>query len=215
VEDNQVLSRLKKTGPVICLVACCCLTTTLKAEEGRNPDWPCEQILVPEVQAAVVWAGPSIAGMETAWQEDDAIEALVHKLTSAAYVMDTADAEIAAFADRQEPDDKDRKLTLLFAGVLHSLNKERGYQLDGIMRYARGQAARADRLSDELDEMVTLQDDPSPEAQERFALMQKEMDLKQRIFDEREMFIQHLCARPMVIEQKLGVLARTIAYYLD
>ena len=83
------------------------------------------------------------------------------------------------------------------------------------MRYARGQADRANQLSGELDEMVKLQDDPSEAAQKRLALMQGEMELKQRMFDDREAFIQHLCGRPMVIEQKLGSLARTIAYYLD
>ncbi|MEJ2453558.1 MAG: hypothetical protein P8103_05310 [Candidatus Thiodiazotropha sp.] len=210
-----MLSILKKTGPALCLVSCCWLTTTLPAMEGQNPDWPCPQILVPELQAAIVWAGPSIEGMEAAWQQDPEIEALVRKLTAPAYDMDAADTEIAAFAESQKPAEKDHKLTLLFAGVLNSLNEERGEQLNGIMRYARGQSARAERLSEELDEMVRLQDDPSSEAQERFALMQKEMDLKQRIFDEREMFIQHLCTRPVVVEQKLGVLARTIAYYLD
>lgn len=201
---------------MLCLVSCCWLPTILQAEEtGQNPDWPCEQILVPEVPAAVVWAGPSIEGLEAAWRQDAAIEALVQRLSAPDYDADAADAEIAAFADAQAPADKNHKLTLLFAGVLQSLNDARDKQLSGIMRYARGQAARADRLSEELDEMVRLQDDPSAEAQERFALMSKEMELKQRIFDEREMFIQHLCTRPMVIEQKLGVLARTIAYYLD
>ncbi len=211
-----MLPRLKKTGPVLCLVSCCWLTTTLPAEEtGQNPDWPCDQILVPEVPAAVVWAGPSIEGLETAWQQDAEIEALVKRFSSAGYDTDAADAEVAAFAGRQATADKDHKLTLLFAGVHQTLNEERDKQLEGIMRYSRGQAARADRLSEELDEMVRLQDDPSAEAKQRFSLMEKEMDLKQRIFDEREMFIQHLCTRPVVIEQKLGVLARTIAYYLD
>ena len=106
-------------------------------------------------------------------------------------------------------------MLLLFAGVIQTLNEARKKKLDGIMRYARGQAARANRLSEELDEMVQLQDDPSPVAQERFALMEKEMEIKQRMFDEREAFIQHLCTRPMVIEERLGSLARSIAYYLD
>ncbi|MEW8290059.1 MAG: hypothetical protein AB2672_05965, partial [Candidatus Thiodiazotropha endolucinida] len=99
--------------------------------------------------------------------------------------------------------------------VIQTLNEERKKKLDGIIKNARGQAARANRLSHELDEMIQLQEDPSQAGQERLALMQKEMEIKQRMFDEREAFIQHLCTRPRVIEERLGSLARSIAYYLD
>jgi flagellum-specific peptidoglycan hydrolase FlgJ len=95
------------------------------------------------------------------------------------------------------------------------MNEQRQKALSGIIRYADGQAIRANQLSEELDEMIRLQDDPSAEAQQRLQIMQNEMEIKQRMFDERESFIQHLCTRPRLVEEKLGVLARTIAYYLD
>lgn len=183
--------------------------------EDRPPDWPCEQILVTEVPAAVVWAGPSIAGMDRLWEQDKETKKLVEQLVSPYYDLDAADAQIADFSSKQDPAKKDHKLTLLFAGVIQTLNDARKKKLDGIMKYARGQAVRANRLSEELDEMVQLQEDPSQAAQERLALMEKEMEIKQRMFDEREAFMQHLCTRPMVIEERLGILARSIAYYLD
>ncbi|MES9991337.1 MAG: hypothetical protein ABW098_05250 [Candidatus Thiodiazotropha sp.] len=181
----------------------------------QNPDWPCEQALVHEVPAAVVWDGPSINGMEQAWEQEKEVERLVREFTAPDYDVDGADAAIDAFSSKLEGTEKEHKLTLLFAGVIQSLNERRNKEHVGILRYARGQSARANRLSQELDEMVTLQDDPSEAAQTRLALMQQEMEIKQRMFDEREAFIQHLCTRPRVIEERLGVLARTIAYYLD
>ncbi|MEW7999529.1 MAG: hypothetical protein AB2540_10450 [Candidatus Thiodiazotropha endolucinida] len=190
------------------------LTLPLGAEE-RPPDWPCEQALVREIPAAVVWAGPSIAGLEHAWEQDKEVSRLVKRFVVSDYDLDAADAEIAEFSAEQDASEKDSRLTLLFAGVIQTLNEERKKKLDGIIRYARGQAARANRLSHELDEMVQLQEDPSQAARERLALMQKEMEIKQRMFDEREDFIQHLCTRPRVIEERLGSLARSIAYYLD
>jgi len=213
-----VFSTMKKWSFVASLICGCGLPLLLSAEEapnGENPDWPCEQILVPEVQPAVVWAGPSIAGLEQAWEQDEEVAALVHRFTSPDYDMDAADGEIADFAARQAPAQKDQRLTLLFAGVIQTLNDLRRKEHQSIMRYASGQAARANRLSEDIDEMVRLQEDGSAAAQERLALMQKEMELKQRMFDDREVFMQHLCTRPIIVEQKLGVLARTIAYYLD
>lgn len=188
-------------------------SSLLQADELTN--WPCEQAFVAEVPAAVVWAGPEIAGLEQSWEKDQAVEVLVRQLVSPEYEIEMADKHIAGFAEKQRPEVKDRKLTLLFAGVISQLNIQRQKALNGIIRYANGQAERANQLSEELDEMVRLQEDGSPEAQQRLAIMQNEMEIKQRMFDERESFIQHLCTRPRLVEEKLGVLARTIAYYLD
>ncbi len=201
---------------IICLL--CVLAWAfgnVHAESPPNPDWPCEQILVTEIPPAVVWDGPSLAELQESWRGQAEVAGLVKRLTSSDYDLDDADREIGEFAARQDPAQKDHRLTQLFAGVIETLNEVRSKELDGIMRYARGQSVRADRLSEDLDQMVRLQDDPSQEAQQRLALMQSEMELKQRMFDEREAFIQHLCTRPAVVEQKLGQLARTIAYYLD
>lgn len=205
---NQLITAFVVTGSVI---------SSLQAEDMSQliTNWPCEQAFVEEVPAAVVWGGPSIAGMEQEWQKDKPVEALARQLASLDYEIDRAETDIAEFADSQQAAEKDRKLTLLFTGVITQLNEQRQKAHGGIIRYADGQAKRANQLSDELDEMVRLQDDNSAEAQQRLAMMQQEMEIKQRMFDERESFIQHLCTRPRLIEEKLGILARTIAYYLE
>jgi flagellum-specific peptidoglycan hydrolase FlgJ len=210
---------LSKPKSMIAVLTLCGFLTGYAYADNHQPeesmDWPCQQALVTEVPAAVVWAGPSIEGLAAAWEQDDEVSLLVNRMTSPDYDTDSADGEIERFSNAQTSAGKDDKLTLLFAGVHQSLNFMRKKELDGIIRYSQGQAARADRLSQELDEMVRLQDDSSPQAQERLAMMRKEMEIKHRMFDEREAFIEHLCTRPILIEEKLGILARTIAYYLD
>ncbi|MCU7930813.1 MAG: hypothetical protein KZQ90_08430 [Candidatus Thiodiazotropha sp. (ex Codakia rugifera)] len=181
----------------------------------EDPDWPCEQVLVPEVAAAVVWAGPPVAGLEDEWQQHKRVNELVQSISTAEADADTVEHEVEAFASLQQPQEKDRNLTLLFAGVFEVLSDRRGKMLKGIKRYSQGQAARAKRLGEEMDEMIRLENDSSQAAREKLGMMQKEMKLKQRMFDEREAFIQHLCERPVVVEQRLGMVARTIAAYLD
>jgi hypothetical protein len=192
-----------------------CLHTHPVNGDNKPTDWPCEQALIREIPEAVVWSGPLIAELDVAWEQDREVARLVQRFVSPGFDIDAVDTEIAVFSARQNHRQKDARLTLLFSGVLQTLNEERKKQLDGIIRYARGQAARANQLSEELDEMIQLQDDPSPAAQERLSLMQKEMEIKQRMFDEREGFLEHLCTRPRVVEERLGSLARSIAYYLD
>jgi hypothetical protein len=106
-------------------------------------------------------------------------------------------------------------LTALFAGVLEVLNQDRAKLIDGIKRYSRDQQRRADALGEKLNDMVRLEQDDSDAARAELAELTRALELEQRVFDEREKFIGYLCARPIVVEQRLGFLARTIAGYLD
>ena len=53
------------------------LRGTSLAADPRFPDWPCNQIKVPEISLAAVWAGPSIDDVGNAWEEDATIRDLV------------------------------------------------------------------------------------------------------------------------------------------
>ncbi|MGA7980138.1 MAG: hypothetical protein WCA32_07890 [Chromatiaceae bacterium] len=182
---------------------------------GEDPDWPCEQALVPEISAAVVWDGPSVEGLKQSWQNVSAVAALVKQISSPKFSEEGAKAAVASFAAEQKPEDKNRMLTLVFAGVLEQLNDDRDMLIEGVKRYSRDQARRADALGDELDQMVRLEQDPSPGAAQQLAELRKRLELEQRVFDDREKSINYLCLRPVAVEQRLGFLARTIAEYLD
>ena len=53
------------------------LRGTSLAADPRFPEWPCNQIKVPEISVAAVWAGPSIDDVGNAWEEDATIRDLV------------------------------------------------------------------------------------------------------------------------------------------
>lgn len=181
----------------------------------KNPDWPCEQALVPEISAAVVWDGPPVEKLRHAWRDVPAVAALVAQVSSPGFSEEGAKAAIAAFAASEKGGDKDRMLTLLFAGVLETLNADRRTLINGIERYSRDQARRAEDLGNQLDQMVRLEQDPSPAAQQQMRDLKRRLELEQRVFDERERSINYLCLRPVAVEQRLGFLARTIAEHLD
>src|SRR5258708_13245721 len=52
------------------------------AADPRFPDWPCNQIKVPEISVAAVWAGPSIDDVGNAWEDDATIKDLVARLAA-------------------------------------------------------------------------------------------------------------------------------------
>jgi hypothetical protein len=178
-------------------------------------EWPCEQAYIPEVAAAVVWDGPSVDDLQQDWHELPAVARLVEQLADRRLEREQAETLIEDFAKTQAPAEKDRMLTLVFAGVLETLNLDRKTLLSGILRYARDQQRRAEILDRKLSEMVTLEQENTESAKQRLAELGSTIELEQRSFDDRERTVPHLCTRPTVIESRLGEIARTIAGYLD
>ena len=66
------------------------LQGTSLAADPRFPDWPCNQIKVPEISVAAVWAGPSIDDVGNAWEEDATIRDLVARLAARRTPLDDA-----------------------------------------------------------------------------------------------------------------------------
>lgn len=186
------------------------------ATNSDDTAWPCEQALVLEVPAAVVWDGPSVDGLQGQWKSDPGISALVQRLTARDTDPTAYEPLIEAYTTAiQPPAERDRRLTLLFAGVLEVLNADRSKLNAGILRYSRDQQRRAEVLDKDLTEMVRLESDGSDEARRRLEALSQRIELEQRIFDDREKSLTFLCARPRVVEQRIGDLARTIATHLE
>lgn len=212
--DKKVINMQRSCYPIIAALVLLSRVPAF-ASDLEDPDWPCEQALVAEISAAVVWDGPSVDGLSDQWGSDPDVAALVQRLV--ARRIEPADAEslIEAFAGAQAPADRDHRLTLLFAGVLDVLNADRSKLNDGILRYARDQERRARALDDHLAELVRLEADDSQAADQRLEELQKRFQIEQRIFDDREKSIPFLCTSPRVVEQRIGDLARAIAAQLE
>jgi hypothetical protein len=185
------------------------------AEESENPDWPCEQALVPEVSAAVVWDGPDPTPFSDQWASDAEVAGLARRLSARGTDRAHSESLIEAFAEAQPSAERDRRLTLLFAAVLDILNADRGKLLSGILRYSRDQERRARVLDSDLTQMVELEEEGSEEARQRLAELRTRVELEQRVFDDREKSIPFLCTRPRAVEQRIGELARAIASRLE
>jgi hypothetical protein len=63
--------------------------------DPRFPDWPCNQVRVPEISVAAVWAGPSIDDVGNAWEDDATIKDLVARLAAQRTPLDDAQKAIS------------------------------------------------------------------------------------------------------------------------
>jgi len=137
------------------------LRGTSLAADPRFPDWPCNQIKVPEISVAAVWAGPSIDDVGNAWEEDATIRDLVARLAARRTPLDDAQKSIADTITGTESE-RQKKAKLIFAGLFKTLNHERSEVMQGIERYARKQKEFSDQIRSTILQLRELQDRPIP-----------------------------------------------------
>jgi hypothetical protein len=176
-------------------------------------DWPCQQALVPEVSAAVLWAGPPVEGLEGTWRKSPQVAALVVRLSGDRHSLDQAEHDIEQFAKGLPAAEKDKQLTLLFAGVLETANARRAELMAGIRKLTRRQQELARQIDDGLSEIERLA--RTPDGAAKAAELRDKLGWGQRLFDQREKALPHLCETPVQVEERLGEIARAIAARLD
>ena len=201
-------------GPLLAtamlLPLCASASVRPGALPGRaDPDWPCIQRKVQELSVVAVWSGPPVDEALTRWRDDPEVAALVEQVAARRMPLDEATAAVTRFAQSQPTQSKDERLTLLFAGIFQTLDRERREVIAGIERYGRKQKEMADRIRGDM----TRASDPAaasadPELQNRLLW-------QTRIFNERRAALTFVCEVPTIIEQRLFELARAIGRELS
>jgi hypothetical protein len=183
------------------------------AADPRFPDWPCIQVKVPEISAAAVWSGPPIDDVARVWESDPVLRDLVARLAARRTPLNDAQKAISDFITGDAAE-RGHKAKLLFAGLLTTLNAERGQVMNGIERFSRQQTAFAERIRLEIAELRALQDGPVHD-QGKIDELANRIDWDTRIFEERRKTISYACEVPVLIEQRLFALARTVQQSMD
>src|SRR5262245_2268139 len=183
------------------------------AADPRFPDWPCNQVKVPEISVAAVWAGPSIDDVGSVWEEDATIKELVARLAARRTPLDDAQKAISDVVTGIESE-RQRKAKLIFAGLFQTLNHERSEVMRGIERYARKQKEFSDQIRSTILQLRELQDRPDPD-QSRIDDLTNRVEWDTRIFEERRKTMNFVCEVPVLIEQRLFALARAIQQSLE
>jgi hypothetical protein len=180
------------------------------AATGVDPEWPCIQRLVPEIAPAVMWPGPPIEPIDGA-AANPLIDQLATELAARRVPIEDAQAQIEDFAGTLADEQKHEQLTRLFTRTLEIINSDRSSIIQGIKKYARGQRALAETITEKNERLSEL---PKDELLERDTLI-AERDWDIRIYDDRARSLPYLCEQPVLLEQRAFTLARTIASHLE
>jgi hypothetical protein len=176
--------------------------------DPRYPDWPCMQPKVPELSAAAMWSGPSIADVGNSWQDDSKVRELVDMIATRRTPLETAQKAIADFMTGTDAE-KERKAKLVFAGVFDTLGDQRREVMGGLERVSRKETDLAEKIKSDVTNLRELQDKPDADQSEVKSLA-SEIEWSTRVFEDRRKTIRYVCEVPATIEQRLFALARSI-----
>jgi len=181
-----------------------------QAPRGRDQgDWPCRQAKVGSIALASVWSGPPIeAGQD--WRSDAEVSALVTRASERRTSLEEAQSAITDYAKHLGEDQKNAKLSLLMGGIFERLNSERGSVIAGLERYGHKQKNMAERVKSEIEALNAAQSETNAD-QQKVADLVNRVQWDTRVFEDRRRALTYVCEAPVLIEQRLGALARTIA----
>ena len=201
------------------LVATTALLTSLasaiaQAPRGRDQgDWPCRQAKVGTIALASVWSGPPIdAGGD--WRSDAELSALVTRVSERRTPLEQAQAAIAEYAKRLAGERRSANLRMLMAGIFEQLNSERASVIAGLERYGHKQKNMAERVKSEIEALNAAQSETAAD-QQKVADLSNRVQWDTRVFEDRRRALTYVCETPVLIEQRLGALARTIAAAIE
>jgi hypothetical protein len=190
-----------------------CLAQPALALDPRYPDWPCQQLKVPGISIASVWAGPSIEGIDKTEPTDTRLAELVARLAARRTPMEEARELIAEFVVGTS-DEKQQKAKSLFAALYSKLNVQRDEVMNGIERFSRKQKGMAEKIRDETQQMRELQDKPNADQAQSDELANR-LSWQTRIFEDRRKSTSYVCDVPVLIEKRLFDLGAAIQNVLN
>ena len=175
---------------------------------GEDPDWPCQQRLVPTLAAAAYWSGPAIAA-EGDWQSDPEIAKLVRRLAPRRVSTKEGLAEIGPFVQNLTGD-RSGRLHLAFRGLLEETDRERSALIEQLKEIGRRQRELAELAAQLAAELDSIPPDATGEAAARRLDLQQRHDFTARNFDEVQRTIRYACDTPVELDARLGAWARAL-----
>jgi hypothetical protein len=194
-------------------VVAACATRPALALDPRYPDWPCQQLKVPEISIASVWNGPSIEGVDKEKLADPKQPELVARLAARRTSMDDA-RKLIADSVVGTSEEKQQKATALFAALYATLNAQRDQVMSGIERFSRKQKTMADAIRDKTQRIREIQDKPDAD-QAQSEDLANQLSWQTRIFEDRRKSTAYVCDVPVLIEKRLFDLGRAIQDVLN
>lgn len=174
--------------------------------QAQEPDWPCQQRLVPTLSVAAYWNRPLPDGLRD-WLRDPEVADLVRRIAPRQVSTEAGLTEIAAFV-RTLSGDRQHRIGLVFVGLLDKSNEERRGLIEELKQIGRRQRELAELVGRLATELNAIPPEASGEAAARRADVQQRHDFTAQNFEEIQRTIRYACEAPVALDARLGAWAR-------
>lgn len=198
-------ARIAAIGAALGLVSAVAVAAAVR---GEDPDWPCQQRLVPSITAAAVWSGPTLEGIDE-WHAEPRVAGLVARIAPRDVPTPEGEAAIKRFLEAAESE-RNRLATLAFAGLLEETNRQRADLIDRLKQFARRQHSIADIVARITAELRAIPPHSQGEAADRRAELEQRRSFTTRAFEEAQRTVRYACEAPLQLEARLGAYARAL-----
>jgi len=176
------------------------------APPTEDPDWPCQQRLVPELSAGTFWTGAPLPG-GVDWRANPRVAGLVDAVAPRDVPADVGTAKIRAFAKALKPGGRATILPIAFVGILEETNRERSQIIARLKELTRRQREIADQVAKVTDEIAAIPPDATGGAADRRAEAVGRQGFLTRAFDETRRTMRYACEAPTQLEARFGAYA--------
>lgn len=191
----------------IVLAAALALPASADAANFDDPEWPCIQRRVETLSIGQMWPGPF---PDNDWRSVEELQTLGPALAQRRVSLEEVEARAVAYVETLPEAERAEHLALLFTAVLEQINTQRSQLIAGIGRYARRQAALAERVDQRRAEVVALMDAEEKDF-DRIDELEEALDWDVRIFRERAQSLSYVCEAPTLLEQRAFAIGRILA----
>jgi hypothetical protein len=178
------------------------------APPGQNPEWPCQQPLVPVITAGMLWSGPSVEEAGD-WHQESKVAALVERIAPRSVPKETGEAAIAEF-EKGLGADRNRLITLAFAGLLAESNRLRTEIIGKIKDLAERQRNVADLVDRTRDELDKIPENAQGEEAAKREDLSERLTFTTRTYKEVQKTMRYACEVPAQLDARLGAYARAL-----
>ncbi len=175
------------------------------ASAEAKADWPCVQREVESLSPGLMWPSPL---PEPPPELSDDARDLAERLTLRRVSLEDAEADVEALA-AAHPDYGAPEYGRIFELVFDSVDSHRRRIVAGIERYAENQARLSTEIGDLRDEMAKLESAEKPDF-DRIDEVEKEIDWRERIFEDRNTSLTYVCETPVILERRLYAIAQML-----
>jgi hypothetical protein len=203
-----VVLSIRDLASAVVVMTAMSLAQPARALDPRYPDWPCQQLKVPEISIASVWNGPPIESIDAVKPTDPKEIELVARLAARRTPMDDAKKLIADFLVGTK-EERQGKARTLFAGLYSTLNAQRDEVMNGIERFSRKQKTMAADVREEAQKLRAMQDNAAGDQAQNEELTNR-LAWRTRIFEDRQKATSYVCDVPVQLEKRLFDLTSAI-----